>query len=211
MGSATPREVHILGGSMVWHASADASICLTACGATARRVAQACRSILGEGFAVLLHLTPSAVGAAGGAEVAGDLGPLADRLLVEDRTAVVFIATALCGASTPKAPPARAALKCLPSQPGAPTTDALLARLRQRRPGVVFAALTTTDGDPATAIRERAGCDLVMAVDVRTGACVVSGGPEGEADLNTQERELAVRTLVERARALAISAGAASA
>lgn len=198
---------------MVWHDAADASICRTACGATARRVAQACRSVFGERFSVHLHLTPSAVGPAGGADVTGDLGPLADRLLLEDRTAVLFIATALCGASTPKAPasPApRAALKCLPSNPESPPTDALLAQLRRRRPGVVFAALTTTDRDVdgATSIRAQSGCNLVMAVDVRNGACVVSGGAEGEPDLRTHDRELAVRTLVERAHALALAEAA---
>jgi hypothetical protein len=168
-------------------------------------VAQACRAKFGEGFAVHLHLTPSAVGAVGGADVTGDLGPLADRLLIEDRTAVVFIATALCGASPPKTPTSRASLKSLPSKPDAPPTEALLTRLRRRRPGVVFAALTTTDGEleGAATIRERSGCDLVMAVDVRTGECVVSGGAAGAPDLVTHERELAVRTLVERAHALA--------
>jgi hypothetical protein len=207
MDGAARTEVHILGGSMVWHASADSATCMTACGGTSRQIAKVCRASLGDAFAVHLHLTPSAVGSAGGADVTGDLGPLAERLAREPDTAILVIATALCGVRS--RPTERNVRKCLPNVADAPPLPDLLSRLRARPAGVVFAAATTMD--PATpdertslaaSIREASGADVLMAVDVRTGVAVVVGGPRSEGDLVTADRELAIRTLVERARAV---------
>lgn len=195
MTEASPREVHVLGGNLALQRGAHGVSCATACGAVARQLAQACRTTFGGAFAVRVHLTPSAAGDEAGTLQTSGLDRLVDELLLDASTAVVILATAICGGG--EVPPSRrSSLRCVQA---APVSEVQLDRRRPRRDGVVFAVVTTAaDGDEvfAEALRTRAGCDLLLAIDARTGAIVlVDDAPA----FVTPERALAVRTLVERA------------
>jgi hypothetical protein len=194
-----PREVHVLGGNLAWKRGAHGSGCATACGAVARQLAHACRETFGDAFVVRVHLTPTAAGDEADALQTTELDRLADDLLLDATTAVVILATAICGGG--EAPPARpGSLRCVQT---APVSEVQLDRRRRRRAGVVFAVVTTAaDGDEvfAAALRTRAECDLLLATDARTGASVLV---DDVPALVTSDRALAIRTLVDRAFARA--------